>query len=127
MAIYFFTIVIQYIITILMAIIIFLILIRYLKNLLSPVKTIRAKVIDKKAFMIRTVNIPYHVSRNLNRTKFSITFETEGGKTIELLCNNILYDGIFKGEEGYLTYQGEWLKDFRKNESFEGWAENEFI
>jgi len=114
MAIYFFTIVIQNIITILMAIIIFLILIRYLKNLLSPVKTIRAKVIDKKAFMIRTVNIPYHVSRNLNRTKFSITFETEGGKTIELLCNNILYDGIFKGEEGYLTYQGEWLKDFRK-------------
>ncbi|MCX7903133.1 MAG: DUF2500 domain-containing protein [Caloramator sp.] len=81
---------------------------------MSPVKTITAKVVDKKTSIIKTVNIPYHVSRNLNRTRFFITFETKGGKRIELLTHPILYDEIYIGEEGYVTYKGEWLKDFKR-------------
>ena len=70
----------------------------------SPVRTIRAKVIDKNK-----VEFPSKYGKN---TKYAIVFQTEGGKKLSFYVSEFSYGGYRRGETGTLKYQGDRIIDF---------------
>lgn len=85
------------------------------KNAKAPIITVQAKVIAKRT----EVSTHHHNTGNNHTThhsstRYYITFETEHGERLELPLSGRMYGQLIEGDQGDLTYQGEWFKDFRR-------------
>jgi hypothetical protein len=85
------------------------------KNAKAPVITVQARVIAKRT----EVSSHHHAGDNhsahhSSSTYYYITFETEHGERLELPLSGRMFGLLIEGDEGNLTYQGEWFKDFRR-------------
>lgn len=86
-----------------------------IRNAKAPIITVQARVIAKRT----NVSTHHHNTGNNHTTHHSstsyyITFETEHGERLELPLSGRMYGQLIEGDEGDLTYQGEWFKDFRR-------------
>ncbi len=70
----------------------------------SPVRTIKAKVVDKNK-----VDFPSKYGTN---TKYAIVFQTDSGKKLSFYVSEFSYGGYHQGETGTLKYQGDRIIDF---------------
>lgn len=70
----------------------------------SPVRTVRAKVVDKSK-----VEFPSKYGTN---TKYTVVFQTEGGKRLSFYVSEFSYGGYRRGESGMLKYQGNRIIGF---------------
>lgn len=93
----------------------------YVKNSNSPIISVEANVIGKRADVSNHVhhgndNHTHHHSS----TTYYITFQTEHGERLELSLSGRIYGQLIEGDTGMLTYQGSWFKDFQRKttESF---------
>jgi hypothetical protein len=85
------------------------------KNAKAPVITVQARIIAKRT----KVSGHNHAGDNdtMNHstsTYYYITFQTEHGERLELPVSGRMYGLLIEGDEGQLTYQGEWFKDFNR-------------
>lgn len=83
-----------------------LILVRFLKNWLAPVKKVRATVVDKNR-----IESFSKYSGNGKRYKYAVVFSAEG-KKLSFYVSEFSFGGYRKGENGTLTYKGDRLIDF---------------
>ena len=83
-----------------------LLLIRVMKNILAPVKTENAVVVDKQ-----TVEHFSKYSGNGKHTKYVIVFSVDGKKR-SFYVSQFSYNGYRVNEKGTLTYKGDRLIDF---------------
>lgn len=111
---FFIVTIIQYIMTALFVVIFLMIIFRYFRSLRAPILTEKARVVAKRIGRYDRFNTILLASRNLTRMRYYIIFENEEGKRFEFLVNKAFYEGIVEGDIGYVTYQGEWLKDFQR-------------
>jgi hypothetical protein len=86
------------------------------KNATSPIITVEAKVVTKRTDVRRRhhntgVNNSVH---HTSSTYYYVTFETEHGERLELPVSGRMYGMLVEGDEGKLTYQGSWFKDFKR-------------
>lgn len=87
------------------------------KNAKSPIITVEAKIIAKR------IDVSHHTHNTgdnnamhtSSSTTYYITFETEHGERIELSLSGRMYGLLVEGDNGKLTYQGTWFKDFQRN------------
>lgn len=86
------------------AVLYILILIRFLKNRLAPVKKVRATVIDKNKIESFSKYSGKHI-------KYAVVFSADGRK-LSFYVSEFSYGGYRKGESGTLTYKGGRLIDF---------------
>jgi hypothetical protein len=77
---------------------------RYSKNSSSPVLTAQARVVGKRM----------EVTGDHAVTWYYATFEVETGERIELVMKGEEYGLLVEGDEGTITYQGEWFKGFQR-------------
>lgn len=85
---------------------------RYHKNATSPILTQHAKVITKRTSVTR-----HHSSNNnvgSTHTHYFVTFETDAGQRMELTTSGQEYGMLAEGDQGLVTYQGEWFKEFKR-------------
>lgn len=94
-------------------------IVKGVKNAKSPIITVEAKVIAKRTEVSTHHN---HVGddnfHHSSSTYYHITFQTEHGERLELPVSGRMYGLLIEGDEGKLTYQGEWFKDFKRNSGF---------
>lgn len=83
-----------------------LILVRFLKNRLAPVRKVRATVVDKNR-----IESFSKYSGNGKRYKYAVVFSAEG-KKLSFYVSEFSFGGYRKGETGTLTYKGDRLIDF---------------
>lgn len=91
-------------------------LITTVQNASSPIITVEASVLTKRTKVTthhhnNGVNGGAHHSRS---TYYYVTFETEHGERMELRVSGRMYGLLVEGDEGRLTYQGTWFKDFQR-------------
>ncbi len=88
------------------AVIYLLLLFRFLKNRLAPVKTVKAQVVDKNkvTFFSKT-------GKNGKSTRYAVVFMVEG-KKLSFYVSEFSYGGYRKGETGTLKYKGDRIIDF---------------
>lgn len=80
--------------------------IRILRNLLAPVRSVKATVVHKQ------FNASYSkLSRNSTAYKYAVTFLAEG-KRLSFYVSEFSYNGYRKNETGTLTYKGDRIIDF---------------
>ena len=79
---------------------------RILKDSFAPVKTVKARVVDKT-----TVETFSRYRGNGKSIRYCIVFEAEG-KRLAFYVSEFSYGGYRKGERGTLTYKGSRLLDF---------------
>ena len=82
----------------------FVVFVRFLRGRIGPVKTVRARVVDKQ-------KVEYF-SRTGNKTRCVIVFDIEGEKK-SFYVSEFSYDGYRIGEKGKLTYKGDKLISFK--------------
>ena len=70
----------------------------------SPVRTIKAKVIDKNK-----VEFPSKYGKS---TKYAVVFQTEGSNKLSFYVSEFSYGGYRRGKTGTLKYQGDRIIDF---------------
>ena len=78
--------------------------VRYLRGRIGPVKTVRARVVDKQKMEF--------FSRTGNKTRCVVVFQIEDKKK-SFYVSEFSYGGYRKGEKGTLTYKGDRLIDFQ--------------
>lgn len=83
------------------------VVVRKLKGRLSPVKRVRAVVVDK-----HTVEFFSKYAGNGKTEKYVVTFSAEG-KRLSFYVSAFSYAGYTINESGTLTYQGDRLIGFR--------------
>ena len=86
--------------------------VRAIRNRTAPVKSVKATVVDKRS------SVPVREFNNSRRAaaRYYITFRTEDGENIELLVSMADYIAILADAEGYLTYKGGRIVDFKRIE-----------
>ncbi|KRQ86199.1 hypothetical protein ABG79_02040 [Caloramator mitchellensis] len=88
----------------------------YIKNSSSPILSEKVRVVSKR-FDVRHTH--HAASENTTHvtssTTYYITFENEAGQRFELRVGPSDYGLIVEGDEGIVTYQGEWFKRFERN------------
>ncbi len=93
------------------AIVIIAAIVRYLANATQQILSVRARLVAKRA----------DVSGGRNDTSVStsyyLTFETIQGSRMELSVSGTEYGLLAEGDEGILTYQGEWFKGFQRGQT----------
>jgi hypothetical protein len=77
---------------------------RYSKNSSAPLLKAQARVVGKRM----------RVSGDHAVTRYYATFEKETGERVELVMRGEEYGLLAEGDEGMLTYQGEWFKGFNR-------------
>lgn len=78
----------------------------------APEEVVKATVVDKRSSVpVREFN-----SSRRATARYYITFRTEEGETIELLVSMADYMAILADTEGYLTYKGSRIVDFKRIE-----------
>jgi hypothetical protein len=88
--------------------------VRYVQNASSPILQAKAKVIAKRFHVSRHAHHHDNHVHHSTSTRYYTTFELENGERIELVMNGRQYGLLVEGDEGLLTYQGEWYKDFER-------------
>ena len=83
-----------------------LVMIRFLRNRLAPVKKVKATVIDKNR-----VELFSKYSGSGKQYKYAVVFQS-GGQKLSFYVSEFSYGGYRKGESGTLTYKGNRLIDF---------------
>lgn len=78
--------------------------VRFLFRRLAPEKTIWAQVIDKHKIEV--------FSRTGPRARYTVVFQTEGGKKLSFYVSEFSYGGYRRGETGALKYRGDRIIDF---------------
>ncbi|MBH1941933.1 DUF2500 domain-containing protein [Mobilitalea sibirica] len=87
------------------------------KNNNSPVLTVEAKVVAKRA------DVSHHTHHNTDSTgmhhtssstTYYVTFQVESGDRMELHVPNSEYGMLVEGDEGRLTFQGTRFKGFER-------------
>jgi len=86
----------------------------YIKNATSPVLSARAKVLSKRFEVDRHVHQHGNQLHHSTSTSYYATFELENGERMELVMNGRQYGLLLEGDQGLLTYQGDWFKDFER-------------
>lgn len=79
---------------------------RFLRNWRAPVKTVKAKVIDK-----HTLENFSRYSGNGKSVKYVVVFSAEGRK-LSFYVSGFSYNGFRLNESGTLKYQGDRLIEF---------------
>ena len=82
-------------------------LIRILVNKLAPVKTVRAKVVDKGKEKVFSRAGAYGKT-----ARYYVVFQAEG-KKLSFYVGEFSCGGYRKGETGRLTYKGDRIIDFQ--------------
>lgn len=82
-------------------------IIRLLKSRFGPVRTVKAKVVDKNK-----IEIFSKYAGNGKKNRYVIVFEA-GGKKLSFYVSEFSYGGYRIGETGTLKYQSDRLIDFR--------------
>ena len=77
--------------------------VRYLRGRIGPVKTVRARVVDKQKVEF--------FSRTGNKTRCVVVFQIEEKKK-SFYVSEFSYNGYHRGEIGTLTYRGDRIIDF---------------
>ena len=82
------------------------------RDMEAPEQTAKATVVDKRS------SVPIREFNNSRRAaaRYYITFRTEDGENIELLVSMADYMAILADAEGYLTYKGGRIVDFKRIE-----------
>jgi len=85
---------------------------RWHKNNLSPVLTVKAKVVSKR----EDVSGSHNNTNNFNSTSttYYATFEVESGDRMELAMYGTDYGQLAEGDSGKLTFQGTRYKGFER-------------
>lgn len=83
------------------------------RDMNAPEKTVKATAIDKRS----SVPVRDYNSIRSQTTRYYITFRTETGEIIELLVSQTNYKAILADAEGYLTYKGSRIVDFKRIEA----------
>lgn len=86
------------------------------KNANSPVLTVEAKVVAKRAdynTYNRRVNDNNMIHKTTS-TNYYATFEVESGDRMELEVYGNEYGMLIEGDKGRLTFQGTRFKDFKR-------------
>ncbi len=78
---------------------------RWNQNNHSPVLTVTAKVVAKRADVSHTANQADHMSTS-SHTFYYCTFEVESGDRMELPLSAAEYSMLVEGDTGNLTFQG---------------------
>ncbi|MEG1448881.1 MAG: DUF2500 domain-containing protein [Oscillospiraceae bacterium] len=88
----------------------------YKKNNASPVLTVEAKIVSKRA------DVTHHTHHNENSmdyhsssTDYFVTFEVESGDRLEFEVKSNEYGFLVEGDKGKLTFQGTRYKGFERN------------
>lgn len=89
--------------------------VRYVQNATSPVLQAKAKVIAKRFNVSRHAHHHDNHVHHSTSTSYYASFELEDGERIELLMNGRQYGLLVEGDQGLLTYQGEWYKGFDRS------------
>jgi hypothetical protein len=90
------------------------------RNNHSPVLTVTARVIAKRA------NVSHHTHHNANNvgmhhstsTSYYVTFEFESGDRLELHVPHSEFGYLIEGDMGRLTFQGTRYKGFQRDIAF---------
>lgn len=90
----------------LFAVLYLLLLVRFLKNRIAPIKKVKATVIDKNR-----VEFFSKYRGNGKGYKYAVVFSADGRK-LSFYVSELSYGGYRKGESGTLTYKGDRLIDF---------------
>jgi len=103
------------IIVIMFLFIIISIIYNFIKNSSAPILSEKVKVVAKRF----DVSHSYHAELEntthfTSSTTYYITFENEAGQRFELMVGPNDYGLIVEGDEGIVTYQGEWFKKFER-------------
>ena len=77
--------------------------VRYLRGRIGPVKTVRARVVDKQKVEF--------FSRTGNKTRCVVVFQIEDKKK-SFYVSEFSYNGYRRNEIGTLTYRGDRIIDF---------------
>lgn len=77
--------------------------VRYLRGRIGPVKTVRARVVDKQKMEF--------FSRTGNKTRCVVVFQIEDKKK-SFYVSEFSYNGYRRNEIGTLTYRGDRIIDF---------------
>lgn len=83
---------------------------RWKADMNASEETVKATVVDKRSSTISR----HYDSRRHRNAQFYITFRTEDGERIELQVSQADYIAILADAEGYLTYKGGRLVDFKR-------------
>ncbi|WP_019120030.1 DUF2500 domain-containing protein [Brevibacillus massiliensis] len=89
----------------------------YVKNATSPMLTTRARVIAKRIEVTGHTSMHNNEAHRHSRTYYYVTFETPSGERMELVTSGREYGLLVEGDEGVLTYQGEWYKSFQRSQA----------
>ena len=84
----------------------------YQKNASSPILTEYATLISKRSDTRNSTSVNNGHHHNHSRTYYFVTFETEAGQRMELTISGREFGLLAEGDNGLLTYQGEWFKKF---------------
>lgn len=84
-----------------------LVILRWAKNALAPVKTVRAEVIDKQK-----VTFFSKYKGDGKSVRYSVVFLVAGKKR-SFYVSEFSYGGYRHGEKGMLTYKGNRILDFK--------------
>ena len=81
----------------------------------EPVVTVDASVISKREKPIYRRENSSAKNNMIVRIIYYATFRTKEQKEIELSVTKEEWDLLAEGDEGELTYQGNWYQEFEKN------------
>lgn len=87
----------------------------FIRNSSAPILTEKVRVVSKRT---QVNHVHHHPTENTTHvtssTTYYITFENEAGQRFELRVGPNDYGLIVEGDEGLVTYQGEWFKKFER-------------
>lgn len=82
------------------------------KNNASPVLTVEAEVVAKRANVSRHMHSDDHMSHS--STTYYVTFQVESGDRMELLVPDNEFGMLVEGDWGRLTFQGTRYQGFQR-------------
>jgi hypothetical protein len=89
--------------------------IRYSKNAAAPQLQTRGRVVAKRMHVSNHTSMNNDHPQHHSSTQYYVTFETDNGERMELVLKGREYGLLAEGDEGILTYQGEWFIDFKRS------------